>query len=196
MIVNGEPRWLTVPVASKGQYKALINEMQIADRSWASKHWVTLHHAYKKAKHFEDYAGLLQNAYEKVTDFDRLSEVNLALLRTASGILEISTPFTFSEDVPRVADNPTGRLVEICTARGASGYVSGPAARAYIDLAQFEAAGVSLYYANYSGYPAYDQGTKSFEHGVSMLDTLFHVGCRARDHLKSSRDRSSFLDPA
>ena len=58
------------------------------------------------------------------------------------------------------------------------------------------AAGIELSYANYEGYPVYDQGGGAFEHGVSVIDLLMRVGPAARAHLKSLRDRSSFLVPA
>jgi hypothetical protein len=64
-------------------------------------------------------------------------------------------------------------------------YLSGPAARAYIDTAQFEAAGIGLTYMDYSGYPEYPQLHGSFEHGVSILDLLFNVGADAPRYMKS-----------
>ena len=96
----------------------------------------------------------------------------------------------------RVSEDPTARLVEICVARGATTYISGPAAKAYLDKSKFDAAGIELKYANYSGYPVYDQGSETFEHGVSVVDVLMRCGSDARGHLKSLRDRNSFLDAA
>ncbi len=84
--------------------------------------------------------------------------------------------FGDSAIAPRAANNPTGRLVEICQAFGASRYLSGPAARAYIDTAQFDAADIELVYAEYSGYPAYEQAMSPFEHGVSVIDLLMRCG--------------------
>jgi hypothetical protein len=84
--------------------------------------------------------------------------------------------------------------VEICLARGADTYVSGPAARAYIDPTRFERAGIELRYANYDGYPEYDQGLAQFDHHVSLLDMLFNCGLDARRHLKSLSNRDGFLD--
>jgi len=101
-----------------------------------------------------------------------------------------------SDAVPRAAPDATGRLIENCRAREAEVYVTGPTARAYIEAARFAAAGIELCFANYSGYPRYDQGTEPFDDHVSLLDTLFNCGPDTRGHLKSLRDRSAFLDPA
>jgi hypothetical protein len=100
-----------------------------------------------------------------------------------------------SDDVPRASADATGRLIEICQARGAEVYVTGPTARAYVEAARFAAAGIELCFANYSGYPRYDQGIEPFDNHTSLLDTLFNCGPGTRTHLKSLRDRSAFLDP-
>ena len=93
-------------------------------------------------------------------------------------------------------DPLTQRLLEICKARGATHYVSGPAARNYLDLNVFRAAGIAVYFADYSGYPAYPQGCSPFEHGVSVIDPLMQCGPDARRHLKALSRRNEFLSPA
>ena len=198
ILVNGRPQWLTVPVSSKGSYDSPISEMRVADKSWAAKHWTTLRHAYGKAPFFAQHGPQVQAAYERAGNMELLGEINVMLLKMVCDILELATPFMRSEDVSRVATTPTGRLVEICVARGANAYVSGPAARAYIDAEVFDAAGVALFYANYIGYPTYDQGKGGpFEHAVSMLDAIFRIGgLAARDQLKALKSRDRFLDPA
>ena len=47
----------------------------------------------------------------------------------------------------------TERLVSLCQAAGATAYLSGPTARAYIDESLFDEAGIELEYMDYSGYP-------------------------------------------
>jgi hypothetical protein len=59
---------------------------------------------------------------------------------------------------------------------GARTYVSGPAARSYIDSERFAEAGIELIYKSYEGYPEYPQFHPPFEHQVSILDLLFHTG--------------------
>jgi hypothetical protein len=196
IIVNvGKPLWLTIPVA-KSDFEAPINAITIADKSWTTKHWLSLRHAYGKAPFFKTIGPQIEAIYAKAADLDHLSAVNALFLRSLCDMLDIHTPFSRSEDVPRVAEDPTGRLVEICVARGAALYVSGPAARSYIQKAQFDAAGVALAYADYSGYPVYDQDMDPFEHGVSMLDLLFRFGPAAREQLKTVSGSAPFLNMA
>lgn len=196
IVVDGRLHWLTIPVDSKGRFDAPIHAITIADRDWAEKHWKTIRHAYRKAPFFDRYAAVVEDLYARVAGLELLTRVNEAFLNALARELGVATPFSRTESIPRAAKTATGRLVEICQARGATAYVSGPAARSYIDTAQFEAAGIALGYADYGGYPTYGQELEPFEHGVSVLDLLFRCGPQARDHLKSPCRRETFVRPA
>ena len=86
---------------------------------------------------------------------------------------------------PRETGDRTGRLVSICRQAGATEYVSGPGARAYIDARQFADAGITLTYADYDGYPEYPQLHPPFEHAVTVIDLLLHTGA---DSLRFMKD--------
>jgi hypothetical protein len=195
IVQNGKAHWLTIPVATKGAYDAAVNTIAIADNSWARKHWASIRHAYAKAPYFRDFAALLEVTYAQAAELVLLSKVNELFLRTLSSALELTTEFLRAEHIARLSDTPTGRLVEICLARGATTYVSGPAAKSYIEHAQFKKAGIALAYASYDGYPIYDQAMEPFEHGVSMLDVMFRCGPEARKNLKTVSRTIPFLDP-
>ena len=195
IILGGKVHWLTIPVVTKGAFNAPIDTVAIADKSWARKHWASIRHAYAKAPHFRAMAPLIEPIYTEAADLGRLSAVNELFLRKLAGILGLTTTFLKSAEVPRVANDPTGRLVELCAARGATLYLSGPAARSYIQKAQFDSAGIALAYADYSGYPVYDQGPGPFEHGVSIVDVLMRCGLEAKSHLKAMREDSAFMVP-
>ena len=70
---------------------------------------------------------------------------------------------------------------------GGSTYLSGPAAKDYMDEGLFKEAGVQLQYMDYSGYPEYPQLYGKFEHGVSVMDLLFNTGPSALEFLLSIR---------
>lgn len=195
IIINGEARWLTIPVASKGNYEAAVRDMEMSDPDWAQKHWRSIAVAYGKAPHFARYAPALEAAYAEAGARARLSDVNRLLLRLIADFLGVATPLLDAGDIPRAAETPTERLVEICLARGATRYVSGPAARAYIDDGLFRAASIELRYADYSGYPLYDQASRAFEHGVSAIDLLMRCGPAARTHLKAVSRPDGLLAP-
>jgi WbqC-like protein len=193
IVVQGKVQWLTIPVRTKGQYLEAIERIEIDGHDWAPKHWETIRHAYKRADFFAQYESTLQDAYERAAKLALLTEVNELFLRRLSEIIDLNKPLLRTSAAPRTSEQPTDRLVEICMARDATEYVSGPAARSYIEREKFAAAGVRLRYAQYPEYPRYDQRSETFEHGVSLIDVIMRCGPEARCHLKSLEDRESFL---
>jgi hypothetical protein len=183
--VGAQKTWLTIPVVVKGRYEQRIDETRIADHSWASKHFKTLTHAYRRARHFDETAALLAPLYEAHERTELLSEVNSAFLDAICRHLGIATRLTWSTDY-ETRDEPSQRLLDICLGAGADEYVSGPAARGYLDVDLFAASGVRVRWADYSGYPEYPQLAEPFEHGVSIVDLLFNTGPDAHHYLKSS----------
>ena len=75
------------------------------------------------------------------------------------------------------------RLIALCKSVGADCYLSGPAAKAYLDEAVFRSAGVSVEWMDYSSYPEYPQLHGTFVHGVTVLDLLLNTGPNARTYL-------------
>lgn len=194
ILLNGEARWLTIPVASKGAFEAPVHSIEVPDGSWAGKHLASLRHAYSRAPHARWLLPKLEELYAQAQHLRLLTQINELFLVGLAEMLGLEPRFTRSDAVPRHSNDPTARLVEICVAHQAELYVSGPAAKAYIDNAQFAASGIGLAYANYAGYPSYDQGSAQFEPGVSVLDLLFRVGPDAAKHLKATRQDGSFLE--
>jgi hypothetical protein len=96
----------------------------------------------------------------------------------------IDTVMSWSADYQLEGDR-TGRLVSICVQAGASVYLSGPAARAYMDEARFAAAGIAVRYMDYDGYPEYPQLHPPFQHDVSIIDLLMNTGAEAPRFLKT-----------
>ena len=180
--------WLSVPVRTSGRRFQTIAETILVDHAWARRHWLTIESAYARAPYFGAYAGPFEHLYVAAR-FDRLSEVNHAFTVAACRALEITTPITWSSDYSARAGR-NDRLIDLCVQAGATDYLSGPRARGYIDEAAFAAAGVSVNFADYSGYPEYDQLYPPYEHAVSVLDLLFCVGPAARDYMKDLRATS------
>jgi hypothetical protein len=180
------PQWLTIPVEVKGKYTQKIRDTRVSDRVWAASHWTRIRHAYAKAPHFRDFAELFGELYAQAAGLGFLSEINERFLRAVCGVLAIPTRITSSADYDVSNPDPTGRLLDVCTQAGATEYLSGPAAKAYLDESLFARAGVSVRYMNYTGYPEYTQLHGPFEHALSVLDLLFMTGPRAAEYLTRS----------
>jgi hypothetical protein len=176
-------QWLTIPVAVKGLRFQRIDETRIADPEWAARHWTTLVHTYRRARHFDEVAQRVEPVYLR-TAFDRLSDVNRTLIEAVAGLLGIQTELRWSTDF-EVSGARGDHILGLCLAAGADEYVSGPAARVYLDEEEFARHNIRVRWCNYKGYPTYPQLSEPFEHGVSILDLLFHTGPDAPAHMKT-----------
>jgi hypothetical protein len=177
------PAWLTIPVQVKGRYLQRIDETRIAPLDWPRQHWETIQHSYSRAQYFADYRDFFEELYLGTCE-DYLSRVNHRFLRAVCDLLGIRTRITWSSDYEAAGDK-TERLVELCRQAGATEYLSGPSARAYLEEDRFHAAGITLRYADYGGYPEYSQLYPPFDHYVSVLDLLFNEGPEAHRYLLS-----------
>lgn len=183
--------WLTVPVKVKGRYLQSIRETEVDGDRWQSDHWRSICQNYKRAPHFDAIASMLEPYYLS-RSYSHLSELNRALTEALCALLQIDTPLKWSWDYGS-CEGKTERLVHICNQAGATSYVSGPAARDYIDTSLFDAAAIELRYFDYSGYPEYRQLWGEFQHGVSIIDLLFNCGAEATQYMKFPSLRSREL---
>ena len=76
------------------------------------------------------------------------------------------------------------RLLALAKALGATRYLSGPLARAYLDVEQFRAEGIDVAWMSYDGYPEYPQLWGAFEPNVSIIDLLLNTGADAPRFLR------------
>jgi len=175
--------WLSIPVAVKGNYLAPIREIEVSDPEWNVQHWRTLVASYSRARSFREMAPLLEELYLGCRE-TRLSEINRRFLEAICGWVGIGTPLRWSWEYPsRGTAGPSQRLAEICSQAGAAVYLSGPAAKAYLQPELFAERGIAVEYFDYSGYPEYEQLHPPFDHHVSIVDLLFSAGEDARRYL-------------
>lgn len=177
-------RWLTIPVSSKGAQinKIPINEIRICwDEEWNAKHWNSIKHLYGKAPYFKLYEGLLAEFYIRRPVL--LADFTIELTIALANCLGIEgTRFVRSSSL-KVDGNKTERLINILQLCGATHYITGPSARAYLEEERFSSAGISLEYMMYN-YPAYPQLYPPYDSQVSILDLLFMTGHAAADFIQ------------
>src|SRR5215210_2869732 len=124
--------WLSIPVAVKGNYLSPISEIAVSDPEWNVKHWRTLTATYGRARCFRDIAPLLEELYLGSRE-ERLSGINRRFLEAICGWLGIATPLRWSWEYPSPGTaGRSQRLADICSQAGAACYLSGPAAKDYL----------------------------------------------------------------
>ncbi len=174
--------WLTVPVQSKGKYDQAIKDTEIDGTDWAATHWKSLSLNYARAPHFKEIAEWLQPIYMNES-FTHLSVLNRRLIEAINGYLGIKTRITNSWDY-QLLDGKTERLADLCRQAGGSEYVSGPAAKDYVDENVFINTNIKLSWFDYQGYSEYPQLWGAFSHHVSILDLLFNCGKDAPRYMR------------
>jgi hypothetical protein len=187
--------WLTIPIQTSGRFRQAIADTRVAHGGWAAKHWRTIHHNYARARHFDETADVLHDLYRELADEPRLSRINEVLLREICRRLSIPTRITAPGSYEHGGDR-VERLIRVCEQAEAHEYLSGPAARSYLDEARFAQRGITVRWMDYSGYPAYRQlHAPPFIHEVTIVDLLVNEGwAGARDHLLSTRRRTGPAD--
>lgn len=176
-------QWLTVPVKYDHLSRPSIASIEIDGEGWQALHWKTIERNHARARHAGVARTLLAPLYLESPQ-RKLSEWNRQSLAAIATFLGIRTPLVDSTVYPSPTSDPTQRLVDICLQAGATHYVSGPAARAYLREAAFVERGLAVEWFHYDGYPAYPQLWGAFEHQVSVIDLLFNCGSQASEFLR------------
>jgi hypothetical protein len=177
------PLWLTIPVRAKGHTSlgTTIKDVPMDPvKPWRIKHLRSIEQSYAKAPHFARYAPLLQEFYSRHDELlaDFTCDFTIALAR-ALGIEH--TRFVRSSTLPAQGAR-TDRLLSILGHVGATHYLSGPAARGYLEEEKLTAAGITLEYMNYD-YPDYPQLHGAFQPRMSIIDLLCNAGPQAADYI-------------
>ena len=177
-------QWISIPVATKGKFYQKINETEVISSEWVDEHWKTLQYNYARAKHFDEYSETIKELYEKCREEKYLSRINYIFLKSICEILDINTKITWSSEY-NLIDGKTEKLVGICKQAGADCYLSGPAAKDYIENELFANESIALEYMDYSGYKEYSQLHGEFLHSVTILDMIFNLGKETKNFMKS-----------
>lgn len=170
--------WMTVPVQYSFAQCAPIMETKISYESdWIAAHSKLLHRSLGAAPYFDEifprFCKILGEKHETI------SQLNVELLKWIMGLLEIKTPVRHSHEY-----DPQGRagerVMDVLKKSGATSYLSGPNAKAYLTSEPFLREGIELYFKSYQ-YREYEQTHLPYDPAVTILDLLCNVGIqRAR----------------
>jgi hypothetical protein len=175
--------WITIPIGNQNDRR--ICDVEIRDRGWARKHWMTIEQSYRRAPHFEKFAPFLHDMYRR--DWQSLSELNQATIKEIADLLGITTEFRDSRDFT-LQTSKGDRLLSLLQQLGADEYISGPAAKAYLDVEAYARAGITVRWKDYGAYPEYRQLHGPFAPDVSIVDVLMCCGQEAGYYIWGFRD--------
>ena len=178
--------WLTIPSGSN--LNRLINEVELKDNNWQKEHWAKITIHYKDSMYFNLYHDFFEDIYLK-RKWSSLSELNQYIIKKISReILGINTEFVNSNELESDGKKQD-KVLSLVSSVSGSVYLSGPAAKDYNDDQLFKDKGIKLIYKDYSNYPEYEQFHPPFEHGVTILDLIFHKGPEAPYYIWGWRNK-------
>lgn len=176
-------QWLSVPVGQR--LDRLIREVELPHVRWQTQHWKSIELNYRRAPYFRETADWLAPLYLD-RQHTKLSDLNRCFIDAICECLGIRTRITPSADY-RLEGGRNERVASICAQLNAREYISGPAARSYLDQDVFANRGIAVGWFDYSGYAPYPQLWGEFAHDVTVLDLLFNCGPGAAEHMKLGR---------
>jgi len=168
-------QWLTIPVRVDN-HEQKIQETQVANSVWAKKHFSSLSQNYAKTPFFKAYKEELASLYSEAGTLGLLSDINRLFIEWVNAKLGITTNILTATSFQSDENDRVKRLVDICSALNADTYISGPAAKGYLDQNMFLADNIQVEWMDYGDYPVYPQLFGEFEHSVSVMDAIFNLG--------------------
>jgi hypothetical protein len=177
------PLWLTVPVRHSGLSKPRILDVAIDARtSWAKKHVASIRQAYASARFAKQYIPALEDVL--TGPWERIVDLNLAVADLLAGWLGVR-PRVERASALGVGGGQTERLVNICRHFGATRYLSGSAARDYLEVGLFERNGIAVEWQDFT-HPVYPQLHGEFVPYMSTIDLLLNCGDESRAVLEGA----------
>lgn len=166
------PKWLTVPVRHSGLGWPLIKDVMIDGNAWVRKHTGTLRQYYKDApfadRYLPEFETLLREPRERLVDLDVATTAQLGKW------LGIERPIVKTSEL-NIGGERSERLLNFCLHFGATTYLSGSAARDYLDVELFRSRGVNVVWQDYA-HPTYPQLHGEFVPFLSVIDLLLNCG--------------------
>jgi hypothetical protein len=151
----------------------LIKDVSVdTQRNWKKKHVETLRQYYAKAPFLEHYLHDIAEIIDR--PWDLLSDLDMSLIDYFRQELQIETPIFRSSHLQVIGER-NDRLLALCRYFGARRYLTGDAARSYLDVDAFEKEGIAVEWQNYQ-HPRYPQQHGAFVPYLSIVDMLFNVG--------------------
>jgi len=175
--------WMTVPVSVP--FGGTIADTVIADNTkWRRKHLQALVTNYARAPYFQEYRHLFETVYSR--GWDRLSELNIAMLRHFVDCIGLGTDILIASDIGGLPDDPSERLARLVLEAGGDTYLAGAGSRSYLKEEPFRNAGIRIVFQTYEPAP-YPQLFDGWIPGLAVVDALFNCGAGTLDVIRSGR---------
>ena len=184
---SNRAHWLTVPI--ERNYGQKICDVSVNYQTdWRANHWKTIQQYYSKAPHFKVYEPYVEALYQ--TKWYLLSDFCQYIITILSRLLNIKIPVIYNSSSLYCDGVKTDRVISILKNLNATEYISGPAAKDYIEPEKFEGAGIELKWFEYN-HPIYPQIRGDFISHLSAIDLLFNTGEDAINYIRKGYEQTT-----
>lgn len=170
ILINGEPKYLTVPCKNVSSNK-LINKVEhsLNDRN-KNKLLKKIRFTYSNAPYFEVVFPVIEEVFNSETEF--ISELAIKSIIKVTEYLELKSDFQkSSEKYNNHGLDAADRLIDICKIEDIDNYVNAIGGEELYDKQYFAEKGVKLDFLDPS-LTEYKQFNNEFVPGLSIIDVL------------------------
>jgi len=133
----------------------------------------------------------IEGLYKSISQFTNLSQINRHMILWCFNKLNIGTKLLDDQDF-KFSGNPSERLAKIAQQIGTTTYVTGTAARAYLDENEFSARKIDIEWVDYSRLPP-DPSLPAGSPEVSIIDTFLRCDASTCIFLSTFSDQHNTL---
>lgn len=170
LLIGGEPRWVTIPVAAKGRLEGTIAETEVIANGWQKKLLGTLQANYRHHPCFGEVFPFFEELCSREQPL--LAPLNEAIIRFMAARLGCEAQWVRSSELD--VDGSRSDLLAALSAKvGGAVYLSGAGGRSYLQAAPFEEVGVAVKYHDFHAQPYPQPGVSEFVPNLSVVDLLF-----------------------
>jgi hypothetical protein len=175
--------WLTIPV--KHHFGQRICDVEIADRKATRKHLKTIAANYNHSPGFPTWKTEVSELLEK--EFSLLVDVAIGSTEWLLSKLHISTKRIRASELAGIEGESSKLVASICKTLGASSYLSGSGALAYLDHDDFKKIGCEVRLQSWKPF-TYKQGHEQlgFIPDLSALDLILNCPDTAAESIDAA----------
>lgn len=179
------PKWLTLPVKTKGRFSQLIKDTELDNsKNWPSQHLKTIKMNYSRSPYFNTLYPKIEEIYN--CSWNLLFDIDIALIKLLIKELCLKPELLRSSET-KTSTKETGKdkIIKICEAVGATHFYSGAAGKTIYDFESFEKHNIVLEFQQYQ-HPEYKQLWGNFVSYLSVMDLIFNHGEKSLNVLLNS----------
>ena len=173
LLINNEPKLITVPVELKSHFNTKINDIKISNtKQWGRKHLKTIQLNYKKSPYFYKHIDFFEEIYNEewiyINDLNnKILEYILAEIKCTTKILKMSETM--------IDGNKTSLIINLCNKYDCDTFIFGSNGKDYADIEMGKKNNVSFLYQIFDtdGYNKYRK--QKYQVNLSVLDILFNM---------------------